>query len=50
MEPALILDERAIHVRVQLQFLWHYRLRGDRRRSFGTALTSPEWERYFETL
>ena len=37
-------------VREYLQFLWHYRLRGDRRRSFGTALTSPEWERYFETL
>jgi hypothetical protein len=37
-------------VREYLQFLWHYRLRGDCRRSFGTAITSPQWEQYFETL
>jgi hypothetical protein len=37
-------------VRAYLQFVRHYRLRGDDRRSFRTALTSPEWARYFATL
>jgi ubiquitin C-terminal hydrolase len=36
-------------VRAYLQFRRHYRVDGSRR-SFGTALTAPEWKRYFKTL
>jgi hypothetical protein len=37
-------------VRKYLQFVWHHRLRGDCRRSFGTSHTSPAWAAYFDTL